>query len=453
MATRVEHAPLVEGSLWKAIWVMSWPLTLTTVATSIVGMVDVQVAGLIGSVAQAAVGLAEQVIFLFMIFLMSLGVGTTAIVSRAYGERDLEQTNFATGQSLALSVVSGLALMLGSFVTARYLLPSFTKSPDVVAQADLYLMIFALYLVPFSLVCISNAAFRAIGNARVPLLVVTIEVVVNIIGDYVTVAGNWPVPGLGIRGIAWSAVVGAIVGCASAIFCIAKSPLRASVNHLVPLSKSAVLRVLNIGVPAAFQRLSWAASVFVVFFILSKLQEPTAALASWTIGMRVEALLFMPLMALSLAVGSIVGQNLGAKQIERAFRAGWHVTWIGVGMMIVLAGLLFVFAEPCAARMSSDPSTIRITADYLRINALAEPFLAVNMILSGALQGAGDTKVTMWISIFTNWVIRLPLAWYLSLLAGYNASGTWIAMSASVVVSSLIIAWRFQSGVWAKQKV
>jgi MATE family multidrug resistance protein len=451
--TRVEDAPLVEGSLWKAIWLMSWPLTLTTVAGSIVGMIDVQVAGLIGSVSQAAVGLAEQVIFLFMIFLMSLGVGTTAIVSRAFGERDLKQTNFATGQSLSLSILSGVVLMIAAFFTARYLMPLFSKSPQVVAEGDLYLTIFALYLVPFSLVCISNSAFRAVGNAKIPLLVVSIEVIVNIIGDYLTVVYNWPVPGLGIRGIAWSAVVGAIIGATSAIICIRRSVLSGCANHLMPLDKEALLRVLKVGLPAAFQRLGWAASVFVVFFILSRLKEPTAALASWTIGMRVEALLFMPLMALSLAVSSIVGQNLGAKQIDRAFRAGWHVTWIGVGMMFVLATLMFLFAEPIAARMSHDPETIKITADYLRINALAEPFLAVNMILSGALQGAGDTKITMWISIFGNWVVRLPLAWYLAMIAGYNATGAWIAMSASVVVSSLMIAWRFQSGVWTKQKV
>lgn len=451
--TTVEHAPLVEGSLWKAIWVMSWPLTLTTVAASIVGMVDVQVAGLLGSASQAAVGLAEQVIFLFMIFLMSLGVGTTAIVSRAYGARELKEADYAAAQSLSLSIMSGIGLTVLAFLTAKYFLPLFSRSPQVVAESQVYLTVFALYLVPFSLVCISNAAFRAIGNAKIPLLVVTVESAINIIGDYATVVGNWPVAGLGIRGIAYSAVAGALIAALVAVICIWGSPLKQSLSKLFPVSREAVVRVLNVGVPAAFQRLSWAASVFVVFFILSRLPDPTAALASWTIGMRVEALLFMPLMALSLAVGSIVGQNLGANQVERAFRAGWHMTWIGVGMMFLLATPLFLFATQCASLMSHDAPTIRITADYLRINALAEPFLAVNMILSGALQGAGDTKITMWISIFTNWVVRLPMAWVLSLLWGWAATGTWVAMSVSIVISSVIIAFRFQSGVWARQKV
>lgn len=453
MNARVDHAPLVEGSLWKAIWVMSWPLTLTTVAASIVGMIDVQVAGLIGSTAQAAVGLAEQVIFLFMIFLMSLGVGTTAIVSRAFGEKDLTATEFATAQSLSLSILAGIVLTVLAFLTADHLVPFFSKSSEVVSQADLYLSIFALYLVPFSLVCISNAAFRAIGDAKTPLLIVTVEVAINIIGDYLTVVGNWPIPGLGIRGIAASAVVGAVVGAILAVVCISRSALKNSLNLMLPISQKAVARVLNIGLPAAMQRLSWAASVFVLFFILSLVPSPTASLAAWTIGMRVEGLLFMPLMALSLAVGSIVGQNLGAGQVERATRAGWHVTWIGVGCMLVLAVLLFVFAQPLAALMSHDAETIRITADYLRINALADPFLAINMILSGALQGAGDTRITMWVSVFSNWVVRLPLAYYLAMHAQWYATGAWVAMNVSITIGAVIIAMRFQSGAWAKVKV
>jgi putative MATE family efflux protein len=454
VASRVEEAPLVEGSLWKAIWTMSWPLTLTTIATSICGMVDVQCAGYLGPVSQAAVGLAEQVIFLFMVFIMSLGVGTTAIVSRVYGERDAEQTTYASGQSLALSIMSGLVLTVLALLTARYLLPLFSESPQVVAASDRYLSTFALYMVPWSIVAIANSIFRSLGNAKIPLLVMTVEVLVNVIGDYATVRYNWPVRGLGINGIAWSAVTGSVCAAATAIMFIKRTPaISTCFQHMTPLSKDAIMRVLNIGVPSGFRNLSWTASVFAIFFILKRLSEPTAALASWTIGMRVEGLLFMPLMALSLAASSIIGQNLGAKQTDRAFRAGWHITWTGVVMMLVLATLLYAFAPQCAAFMTRDPATIAITAQYLRINALAEPFLAVNMVLNGALQGAGDTTIPMWISIVSNWLIRLPLAWLLSLQLHYDAAGTWAAMAASIVLSSLVIAWRYQTGVWIHQKV
>jgi Na+-driven multidrug efflux pump len=169
--------------------------------------------------------------------------------------------------------------------------------------------------------------------------------------------------------------------------------------------------------------------------------------------MRLEVLVFMPLMALSMSVSSIVGQNLGAKQIDRAVRAGWNVTAIGVGLNCVLGTCMFVFSNQLAGAMSKDPTTMLYTADYLKINAFCEPFLALGMVLSGGLQGAGDTKTPMWITLFTNWILRLPLAWYLVITLNMGPVGAWLAMSSSCVVMGLLTAWRFQSKAWTKTHV
>src|SRR4030095_11141367 len=181
----------------------------------------------------------------------------------------------------------------------------FSASPEVIEQARLYLSIFSTYLIPFSVLSIVNAAFRAIGDAKTPLAVVLRATSVTIAGDYLTVVGNWPIAGLGIKGIALSALVGSTVGGTIALWRLRRSPLKESLLHIWPPALSAMSRVVNVGIPSAFQRLSWAGAVFVLFFILSRCQHPTEALASWTIGMRVEGLVFMPLMAFSLAVSSI----------------------------------------------------------------------------------------------------------------------------------------------------
>ena len=453
-STRVHDAPLVVGSLWNAIWVMSWPLLVATIATSVIGLVDVQVAGRLGAASQAAVGLAEQIIFIFQVFLMSVGVGTTAIVSRAYGKKDLADADFATAQSLSLSILVGLALTVVAILTAHYVVPLFSAAPDVQGEGNRYLTVFALYLVPFSLVCIANAAFRGIGNARIPLVIICTEVVINIAGDYLTVVYNWPVPGLGVRGIAASAVAGSVIASVLAVVFVSKSLLKASLNQLLPLSTSVLKRIVDIGLPAAMQRLSWAFSVLGLFFVLSNVVHPTAALAAWTIGMRIEGLLFMPEMALSLAVSSIVGQNLGADRVDRAFRAGWTVSGIAACFMATVAVGVFVFARQLALMMSApDAATIECTTNYLQINALGAVSQAVNSVLSGALQGAGDTKVTMWISIVSHWIIRLPLAWLLAVYMGMGANGAWIAMAASATISAIAVAVRFQSGGWVNRKV
>ncbi len=449
-----DDAPLVSGSLWKSIWVMSWPLLVATVASSIVALVNVQVAGLLGAASQAAVGVAEQIIFMFQVFLMSVGVGTTAIVSRAYGAKDVAESDFATAQSLSLSILIGVALSVTAILTAHWIIPLFSEAADVNKQSDFYLTVYALYLVPFSLVCIANAAFRAIGNARIPLIIICIEVAINIAGDYLTVVYGWPVPGLGVRGIAASAVAGALVAAVAAIIFVRRSQLKGSLNQLLPLSASFLKRIINIGVPAALQRLSWAFSVFGLFFILSKVANPTAALAAWTIGMRVEALLFMPELALSIAVSSIVGQNLGAGKVDRAFRAGWAVCGIAVLMMGTVCVGEFIFARQLAEMMCADDlATIEATTSFLQINAIGAVFQGINAVISGALQGAGDTKITMWISIVCYWIIRLPLAWMLVVGLGMGASGAWISMAASATISAIAMSVRFQTGGWVHRRI
>lgn len=446
-------APLSEGNLWKVIWTMSWPLMLSTTTSSIVGMVDVHVSGILGSSSQAAVGLSEQILFMFLVFVLSVGVGTTAVVSRAWGAENRAEAELAAAQSLSLSLLLGITLAFLSWLLARLALPVFSNSPDVIRQGQIYLSIFGLYLIPFSVVSVINASFRAIGDAKTPLVVVLVMTTVNIVGDYITVMGNWPVPNLGVLGIAYAAVAADLAGMIIAIWCLWRSPLKGCLKYLRPIDSTMMRRVANIGIPSAFQRLSWTAAVFVLFFILSFCPQPTQALASWTIGMRVEGILFMPLMALSMAVSSIVGQNLGAHKPERAFTAGWHVTYMGILLLLGLSVALYVFAPQLAAVMSHDPVTITYTVDYLRINAIAEPFLALGMILSGALQGAGDTRSPMWISIFSNWIVRLPLAWLLAITLKMGPTGAWIAMSSSMALTGLLMTWRYQGKTWLKTKV
>ncbi len=445
--------PLVTGNLWRAIWIMSWPLLLMTIANSFVGLVDVYVASFLGSNTQAAVGLAEHVLFLFLLFILSVGVGSTAIVSRAFGAGDKASMIRATGQSFSLSIMLGLAMTLTATLLGHYALPFFTSSPEVLQVGRSYLIAYSFVLIPFSMTCIANAVFRAIGDSKTPLYIVSVVTAINIAGDFLTVMYGWPVKGLGVLGMAYAALVGSSVGAVLAVLAIRKSILKDSLKSIYPFDSVEIMRIVKIGVPSALQRLAWSLSVFVVFFILARCPDTVSSLASWTIGMRVESLIFMPLMALSLAVASIVGQNLGANEYDRAFKAGWRVTWIGIWSMTVLGCVLYFTSAPIACLMSHDPGTIAYTTNYLKINALGEPFLALGMVLTGALQGAGDTKTPMYVTLICNWIIRLPIAFFLALSLKLGPDGVWWAMVFSVVIQGLLIAWRYQSKGWMEARL
>lgn len=443
-------APLVSGSLWRAIWIMSWPLLVTTVTYSIVGMTDLYVAGKLGSAHQAAVGLSEQIMFMFTLFIMATGTGTTALVSRYWGAGDRSKARRYSGQSLALALTLGILLLIVAQIIGPLAIQIFTQTAEVQQLGIMYIRLFSFYILPFCIVCIGNCSFRAIGDAKTPLLVVCTMALIQITGDILTVMYAWPVPNLGIRGIAFSALVAAFCGSMIALFRIVRSPLAKSLSHVFPVVRMMIKKIVAIGIPSALQRMSWSLSVFGLFFILSLCPAPTETLAAWAVGMRVEGLMFMPVMALSMAVASIVGQNLGARELERAYQAGWQVTWIGVGLLTVMAVVLFLMAEPVAAVMSENPTTRLHVISYLQINAVSEPFLALAMILGGALQGAGDTRTPMWITIFTNWIIRLPLAYVLAISMNMGPSGAWWSMTLSMVGMGFLTAWQFKSRRWMK---
>jgi putative MATE family efflux protein len=447
-------APLVEGSLWRAIWIMSWPLLLMTISNSIVSIVDCQVAGRLGSVSQAAVGISEQVVFVFMVFIMSVSVGTTAVVSRAFGAKEHEKVTATAGQSINLSLGIGLVLSLLSLSFSEQLMRIFSPSTEAALLASSYLRIYSFYLLPFSIVSIISAVFRSSGDARTPLLVVATMTVINIFLDYAFVCYNWPIAHLGIQGIAYAGLISSLIGSILAVYKLkCSSVLKDSLKRMLPISFAIMKRILTIGLPSGFQKLGWAISTFAIFFILRQCASPTEAIASWTIGMRTEGVVFMPMLALSLAVSSIVGQNLGAKQVERAVKAGWHVTAIGFGFMLILGTCMFFCANYCAHWMSGDATTIGYTISYLRMNALSEPMLAIAMVLSGALQGAGDTQITMWLSLLTQWLIRLPLAWLLAIHFNLGPLGAWIAMTASIYCLGILMVMRYQSKAWIKIQV
>ncbi|MBC8000046.1 MAG: polysaccharide biosynthesis C-terminal domain-containing protein, partial [Leptolyngbya sp.] len=238
---------LAQGSLMKAIWTMSWPIMITTLSSSLVGLADMHVAGFLGSETQAAVGVSEQILFILMIFIMSTGVGTQALVSRATGANEPDEAARVTGQSIVFALLMGLILLVIAKLSAFGLVHTFSRSESVAVVANNYLSIYVLYLIPFSFLNIINSAFRAIGDARTTLIIMLSTTAINIAGDYLTVMHNWPVPGLGVSGIAWSGVIASAVGATIAVNRILNSPLRNATKYIFPFIGSIIKRIIKIG--------------------------------------------------------------------------------------------------------------------------------------------------------------------------------------------------------------
>jgi MATE family multidrug resistance protein len=201
-------------------------------------------------------------------------------------------------------------------------------------------------------------------------------------------------------------------------------------------------------------QIAWNFGTIVLYNILGRLGEASiTALAAIANGLRIEAMIFLPAFALNMSASVLIGQNLGAGNPDRAERVGWRIAAAGIVLLSAMAVVVFIRAEDFAALVARDSAVLAETARYLRYNMMGQPFIALSLSLGGGLQGAGDTRGTMWVIIIAVWLIRLPLAWMLALPLGFGAAGVWAAMVASMICQGLLMARRFHGGRWKELKL
>jgi MATE family multidrug resistance protein len=445
---------LTIGSLWENIWRISWPMFLIMVFSFLVGFADVYVAGFIGPEVQAAVGFISQIYFLITIIANAISIGTLALISRAIGAGDTKRAIAVARQSLIFSLLVAAAITAVCLIFYREIisLAGFPAATRIIAEK--FLRIFALSLGPNYVLIISNAIFRASGEVKKPLITMFLVSLVNIAGDFVLVFGIPPFPKMGYTGIALSTAMSVSAGMVVSLFLFTIGWWRSLYSERWEISAETIMRIVRLGWPAAMLQIAWNAGTIVLYNILGRLGAASiTAMASITNGLRIEAVIYLPAFALNMTASVLVGQNLGAGLPARAEKAGWKISQVGIVFISLLALVMFIWAGELASLVTRDPSVVAETTRYLRFNMLSEPFMALSVVLGGGLQGAGDTKGTMWVIIVAMWFVRLPLAFVLSLALGYGATGVWVAMITSMAFQGILMAVRFRRGHWKKLHV
>jgi len=436
-------------NLWTTIWQMSWPMLGIMVFNFFVGLADVYVAGRINPETQAAVGFVSQIYFFIIIVANAIGIGTLALVARETGAGNIPGALQIARQSILFSIAIGAALSALTLFLHREIIALAGFPVDIREIAERFLRIFALSLGPNYVLIISNAVFRASGEVRKPLLTMFIVSAINIAGDFILVSGVAPFPAMGYQGIAVATSLSVTIGLCVNLLFLARSRWKNIFSDRGPISLQIIGKVIRIAWPAAVLQIAWGAGTIMLYNILGRLGAASVvAMASITNGLRIEAIIYLPAFALNMAASVLVGQNLGSGNPVRAAAAGWRITGAGVLLISLMSVTVYVFADVFASGLTGSQDVIKETARYLRLNMIAEPFMALSAILGGGLQGAGDTRGTMWSIIISMWLIRLPLAYILALIFGYGASGVWFAMVLSMTVQGGLMAHRFYRGRW-----
>jgi MATE family multidrug resistance protein len=440
---------LLAGNPWAAIWRLSWPLVVTMVANALVGLLDTWIAGRIDPTSQAAVRLTMQLVLLINATITAASIGCQALVSRFVGADDWPQAAKSAEQAIRLGFWMSVVVLAPVYLLAPWLFGAMGAQPDVQATAAHYLRILLIGLLPMDLAILLNAVFRARGRTVALLLSNLAE-----LGTWATcsltlgLAAGWGLNGLGVGFVA-----GKLAGYVTAWAIFRRTRLAGYMAPGWRLDRAWVRRILDIGLPAGIQVMVRNFGMMGFFGILNRLVHPTASVAAFAIGMGIESLAFLPVFALNIATATLVGQNLGAGRPDEAERSAWRITAVAVAVMTATGLTFYLGAEPFARLFTQDPVVVKIAADYLRIAALSEPFLGITMVLNGALQGAGETKVPMTATFGAQILFRLPLAYVLALPLAWGANGAWWGMTISMFVQSAIVIALFKRGTWRDKAI
>jgi MATE family, multidrug efflux pump len=445
------HGEYTEGPIGRAILLLAIPMMLELVLESVFAVVDVFFVSRLGADSVATVGLTESMLTIIYGVAIGLSMGATATVARRIGERDHDGAAVAAVQAIALGILVAVPVGLAGFLFAEPLLALMGAPPEVLVHAS-YTKIVLGFNGIILLLFLINAVFRGAGDAAIAMRVLWLGNAINIVLGPCLIFGPGPFPALGVTGAAVATNIGRGTAVLVQLLTLTRwsTRVRVSLRHL-RLEPSAMAAVLRLSGSGTVQILIATASYVALVRILSHFGS--AALAGYTIGIRLIIFALLPSFGISNAAATMVGQNLGARQPDRAETAVWtaafyNLIFLGVVGLVFLAG-----ADVIVSFFTRDPTVAAYAVSCLRIVSLGFVFYAYGMVLTQSFNGAGDTWTPTLINLFVFWAIELPLAWVLSHGGGLGARGVFVALAACYSLLAVVSAVVFRQGRWKTKAV
>ncbi len=451
-AIRGSHQDYTSGSLNRAIFLLAVPMVLEMVLESLFAVVDVFWVGRLGANAVATVGLTESMLSIVFAVAMGLSLSTTAMVARRIGEKDPEDAAVAGVQAIFLGLIVSLAIGIPCLIWAPNLLRLMGASPEIIAIGSGYTRICLGGSCAVLLLFLNNAIFRGAGDAAIAMRLLWVSNIINLVLDPCLIFGWGPFPRLGVTGAALATFTGRSIGVLYQFYRLMRGTERIRILGSQIRLRAAVLgRLLRVSLTGILQfaiaHTSWIGLVRIVSMF------GAAALAGYTIGIRIVVFVILPSWGLSNAAATLVGQNLGAGRPERAEKAVWRTGLYNM-MFLGAIGVIFIFfSEPIVRLFTHDANVLRLGAACLRIISYGNLGYAYFMVMMQAFNGAGDTITPTIVNFFGFWLFEIPLAYWLSISMGLHSNGVFFSIAiaeSSMAVASAIL---FKRGKWKKQKI
>ena len=425
---------MTSGSPMRKLVQFSLPLLIGNLAQQLYNTVDSIVVGkYIGDTALAAVGTAGPVLNLLLVLFMGVATGASIMASQYFGARERESLSRVVGTTIVLTVGSGLLMTVVGYFASPLLIGMIAPPEDVAQGAITYLQIIFLGMVGGGAYNILSGVLRGIGDSFWPLVYLIIACLLNIVLDILFVARF----DMGIAGVAWATIIAQAI---SGVLCVIRL---ARMKNLIDINRRTLVpdgpltrRLCMLGLPAGVTQALFSMSAIVVQGLTNTLG--TAVIAANVAIMRVDGFAMMPNFTFGTASTTYVGQNIGARRLDRARAGVRDLIKLALGTAGVLVACILLFGRGLIGLFTETDDVITIGVYGLRWLALGYIAFAVSQVLQGAMRGAGETMAPMWISIFATIIIRLPLAY---LLTSLTRSEAWPRGNPQALFASLLIAW------------
>jgi putative MATE family efflux protein len=452
LALRGSHQDFTAGSLNRAIFLLAIPMVLEMVLESLFAVVDIFWVARLGSDAMAAVALTESMASLIFAIGMGLSLSTTAMVARRIGEKDPEAAAVAAVQAIFVGIAVSVVVGLPCLALAPRLLQLMGASPAIVTMGTGYTRIYLGGCGVLVLLFLNNAVFRGAGDAAIAMRLLWVSNIINLILDPCLIFGIGPFPRLGVTGAALATFTGRGIGVLYQFYRLMKGTDRIRVlTRQIRLEARVMLNLLRVSATGVVQFIiahtSWIGLVRIISLF------GAAALAGYTVAIRIVIFAILPSWGLSNAAATLVGQNLGARQPERAEKSVWLT---GLYNMIFLGSIGVVFilcAEPIIRLFTTDPAVVPLAASCLRVLSYGNIAYAFGMVMLQAFNGAGDTRTPTVVFLFGYWLIEIPVAYILAVPAGFHSKGAYLSILIAESVIAAASAILFRRGRWKEQKI
>lgn len=436
-----------EGSLNRAILLLSIPMVLEMMMESLFALFDTIFVARLGSGALATIGYTEGMMTIFYAIGIGFSMATTALVARRIGEHNKKAASRVAAQAITIGIVFSMLLAIPGVFYSKELLGLMGASPETVEEGHLYTKYMMSFNIVIMLLFIINAIFRSSGDAAISMKVLFIANMMNIILDPCLIFGLGPFPELGIKGAAIATVIGRGTAVVVQFYILFKGNGRIHVALSdFRIKLKIILSLIKLSYGGIGQYLIATSSWVILVRILSEFGDD--AVAGYQIAIRILIFSILPSWGLSNAAATMVGQNLGAKNPDRAERSVWRTAYINLVIMLFFASLFLFNSTYFVSLFIDDVVVIGFGARALQIISLGYFCYAFGMVMPQAFNGAGDTATPTWINLISFWFVQIPVAYFLSMHFGMDENGVFSSIVIGETVLAILGIWLFRKGKW-----